>query len=94
MWAKIKETTTGILQWVKVNLIFCGGVLVSILLAFVTYWKRRATTAETRLETQEKRNEVEKAHEETKRAEKDYEEQKDAYKSALDEYNRKYRSGK
>jgi hypothetical protein len=89
MWEQVKNA----FQWIKKNLIFCGSVLLSILLAALTYYKRKASSLESQIETIEKRKEVEKAHEETEKAEKDYEAQKKSYEDTLSDYKRKYGNG-
>lgn len=89
MWEKIKNA----FQWAKTNLGFFGGLLLTILLGLLTYYKRKASSLEGQLETQEKRSEVKEAHKETEKAEHDYEDQKQSYSDTYDEYNRKYRNG-
>lgn len=89
MWQSIKDGY----QWIKTNLIICGGLIVTILLALLTFYKRKADSLEVGQQTQEKRGEVKQIDQQAKEAEKTYDDQKKSYENTLDEYNRKYRSG-
>lgn len=89
MWEKIKNA----FNLMKTNILLCGGLLLTILLALLTFYKRKADSLENTIETQDKRNEVKEDHKETEQAEKEYDDQKKSYNDTLDEYNRKYRNG-